>query len=86
MILAQQKIIVIPGKTKSEMQMELKIPIPKGTYARIALRSGLTVERFIGIEAAVVDADYHREVGVVLSIMQMTNSVSIKRTGLSSSC
>ena len=38
----------------------------KGTYGRIAPRSGLAVKKFIDVGAGVVDADYRGPVGVVL--------------------
>ena len=48
------------------MKIELAISFLVGLYARIALRSGLALKKFIDVGAGVVDADYHGEVGVVL--------------------
>ena len=39
---------VVPARGKACVSTGLKISIPKGTYARIAPRSGLAVKKFIG--------------------------------------
>ena len=45
---------------------DLSIQLPKSTYGRIAPRSGLALNLFIGVGAGVVDPDYEGNVGVVL--------------------
>ena len=44
----------------------IAIGIPKGTYARIAPRSGLAYKESIGISGGVIDADYTGEVKVIM--------------------
>ena len=57
---------VIPAKGKGIVKTGLSIRCPKGTYGRVAPRSGLAVKNFIDTGAGVVDEDYRGEVGVVL--------------------
>jgi deoxyuridine 5'-triphosphate nucleotidohydrolase len=61
----------IEEKTISKESQEListgiHISIPKGTYARIAPRSGLATRNMIGIGAGVIDKDYRGEVKVLI--------------------
>ncbi|CAJ1930089.1 unnamed protein product [Cylindrotheca closterium] len=56
----------IPPQGRAVVRTDLCIACPKGTYGRIAPRSGLTVKHGIDVGAGVVDADYRGPVGVVL--------------------
>ena len=56
----------IPVGGKGLVQTGLAISFPAGFYARIAPRLGLALKKFIDVGAAVVNSDYHGEVGVVL--------------------
>ncbi|PNW71917.1 hypothetical protein CHLRE_16g667850v5 [Chlamydomonas reinhardtii] len=64
--LASAEDTVIPAKGKGIVKTGLSIRCPKGTYGRVAPRSGLAVKNFIDTGAGVVDEDYRGEVGVVL--------------------
>ena len=57
---------MVPARGKAVVRTGLAIAIPRGTYARIAPRSGLAVKHFVDTGAGVVDEDYRGEVGVVL--------------------
>lgn len=57
---------VIPANGKGLVKTDLAIAIPRGTYARVAPRSGLALKHFIDTGAGVVDEDYRGNVGVVL--------------------
>ena len=46
--------------------MDISISVPKGTYGRIAPRSGLAVKHGITTGAGVIDADYTGPIGIVL--------------------
>jgi len=48
------------------VKTDLSIAIPRGTYARVAPRSGLAWKKFIDVGAGVVDYDYRGNVGVIL--------------------
>merc|ERR1711862_510068 len=58
--------IVVPSQQRRVVKTDLSIACPKGTYGRIAPRSGLAVKHGIDVGAGVVDADYRGPVGVVL--------------------
>ena len=57
---------VIQANTRGVVKTGIAIEIPKGLYARIAPRSGLSVKKSIDVGAGVVDRDYRGEIGVVL--------------------
>ena len=45
---------------------DISVMLPKGTYGRVAPKSGLATKHFIDVGAGVVDYDYRGNVGVVL--------------------
>ncbi|XP_058793625.1 deoxyuridine 5'-triphosphate nucleotidohydrolase [Phymastichus coffea] len=57
---------VVPAHGKVLIKTDLQFAVPKGTYGRVAPRSGLALKNFIDVGAGVVDADYRGEVGVLL--------------------
>ena len=61
---AQQ--LTIPVNGRALVQTDLSLSVPKGTYGRIAPRSGLAVKHGITIGAGVIDADYTGPIGIVL--------------------
>ena len=61
---AQQ--IIVPANGRALIQTDISINVPKGTYGRIAPRSGLAVKHGITTGAGVIDADYTGPVGIVL--------------------
>ena len=48
------------------VKTDIAVMLPKGTYGRVAPRSGLAAKHFIDVGAGVVDYDYRGNVGVVL--------------------
>ena len=60
------KKCTIPTNSRGVVKIGIAIEIPKGLYARIAPRSGLSVKKSIDVGAGVVDGDYRGEIGVVL--------------------
>ena len=56
----------IPRRGSDLVSTGLAFSIPIGNYGRIAPRSGLAVNHSIDVGAGVIDADYHREVKVLL--------------------
>jgi dUTP pyrophosphatase len=58
--------LVIPAGGRALVKTDLSIACPAGTYARIAPRSGLALEKGIDTGAGVIDADYRGPVGVIL--------------------
>ena len=57
---------------------DIGVILPRGTYGRVAPRSGLAVKKFVGVGAGVVDFDYRGNVGVVL-FNHGTDSFCVKK-------
>ena len=55
----------IPAQDQVLAETGIAIELPKGTYARIAPRSGLASKKDIAINGGVIDADYTEEVKVL---------------------
>ena len=51
---------------KNLCKTDIQIEVPKGTYGRVAPRSGLAHKHFIDVGAGVIDEDYRGNVGVIL--------------------
>ena len=56
----------VPAHGKALVKTRLKMALPRGTYGRIAPRSGLAWKKHIDVGAGVIDRDYRGEVGVIL--------------------
>ncbi|XP_057306748.1 uncharacterized protein LOC130644963 [Hydractinia symbiolongicarpus] len=61
---AENKVIAANGH--GIVKTDIAVMLPKGTYGRVAPRSGLAVKNFVDVGAGVVDYDYRGNVGVVL--------------------
>lgn len=57
---------VIAARQRGLVDTKLAMALPKGTYGRIAPRSGLAVKKNVDIGAGVIDADYRGSVKVLL--------------------
>jgi dUTP pyrophosphatase len=64
-IMANEDIIIPPGQ-RSPINTGIALVAPPGTYARIALGSGLVVKHGIDLGSGVIDEDYRGEIKVVL--------------------
>lgn len=58
--------ITVKARQRSIIKTGICIGVPKGTYGRIAPRSGLTTKKGIDVGAGVVDRSYTGEVCVIL--------------------
>ena len=56
---------IIPPGNREPVNTGITIAIPQGTYARIALRSGLSIKG-LNVGTGVVDSDFRGCVNVVL--------------------
>jgi len=56
----------IPAQGQVLAETGIAIGRPKGTYARIAPRSGLASKKGIAINGGVIDADYTGEIRVIM--------------------
>jgi len=56
----------IPAHGQVLAETGIVIGLPKGTYARIAPRSGLASKKVIAINGGVIDADYTSEIKVIM--------------------
>jgi len=59
----------IPARGHDVLPTAISIKPPKGTYGRIAPRSGMAVKHQIAVNAGVIDSDYTGEIKVVLANM-----------------
>ena len=57
---------IIPRQGQEIVNTGLAITVPRGTYGRIAPRSGLAIKHQIAVNAGVIDIDYTGEVKVIL--------------------
>ena len=58
--------IIVPAQGRALIHTDLKVSVPRGTYGRIAPRSGLAATHFIDVGAGVVDEDYRGPLVVVI--------------------
>ena len=56
----------IPAKGQVLVRTGIAIGLPKGTYGRLAARSGMASKNGIAVGGGVIDADYTGEVKVIL--------------------
>ena len=56
----------IPSQGQGIIKTDIAVMLPRGTYGRVAPRSGLAVKHFIDIGAGVIDYDYRGNIGVVV--------------------
>ena len=64
--LSSAQDLIIPINGRALVQTDISLSVPKGTYGRIAPRSGLAVKHGITTGAGVIDADYTGPIGIVL--------------------
>jgi len=64
--LASVEKIVVPSLGRAAVPLGVSIQVPRGTYGRIAPRSGLAFKYGIDVLAGVIDEDYRGEVKVIL--------------------
>ena len=58
--------VLIPAKGQTLVDTGLAGELQRGTYARIARRSGLANKKRINVRGGVIDSDYTEEVKVIL--------------------
>jgi len=56
----------IPARGSMMIKTDIRVQLPRGTYGRIAPRSGLALKYKIDVGAGVVDEDYRGDLGVIL--------------------
>jgi len=61
---AHDAIVLMRGRCL--VKTDIAVCVPKGTYGRVAPRSGLTLKNGIDVGAGVIDEDYRGNVGVIL--------------------
>ena len=61
---AHEAIVLSRGRCL--IKTDIAVAVPKGTYGRVAPRSGLTLKNGIDVGAGVIDEDYRGNVGVIL--------------------
>uniref|UniRef100_A0A6C0KED1 dUTP diphosphatase n=1 Tax=viral metagenome TaxID=1070528 RepID=A0A6C0KED1_9ZZZZ len=58
--------VIIPAGCRGCIPTGLRVSLPKGSYGRIAPRSGLAFKHGIDVGAGVIDEDYTGYIGVIL--------------------
>lgn len=71
--------VIIQERGRAVVATDLTIILPRGTFGRIAPRSGLAVKHGIDVGAGIVDADYRGRIEVVL--FNHTDDVFFVRQG-----
>jgi dUTP pyrophosphatase len=66
-----EDVTIQPGE-RCLVSTGIRITVPRGTYGRIAPRSGLAVRNGIDIGAGVIDSDYQGEVKVLMMNLDTT--------------
>jgi len=56
----------VPKRGSCLVKTDIQIKLTKGTYGRVAPRSGLALKNKIDVGAGVIDQDYRGNVGVIL--------------------
>ena len=56
----------IPAGGWKSIPTDIRMEIPKGSYGRIASRSGNTLRHGLTVQAGVIDPDYRGDIGVIL--------------------
>ena len=64
-LFAAEDAILSPGGRVC-VKMDLQVAVPRGSYGRVAPRSGLAVNFGIDVGGGVIDADYRGNVAVIL--------------------
>lgn len=64
--LASAQDYTVPAHGKALVLTDIAIKLPRGTYGRVAPRSGLALKHHIDVGAGVIDEDYRGNVGVIL--------------------
>ena len=57
---------IIPAKGQMLVRTGIAVGLPKGTYTRLAARSGMASKNEIAVGGRVIDTDYTGEVKVIL--------------------
>jgi hypothetical protein len=47
--------VLIPKRSMAPISLDVAIQVPRGTYGRVALRSGLAFKKSVVVEAGVID-------------------------------
>jgi len=59
-------VATVPARGSCLVKTDIQIQLPRGTYGRVAPRSGLALKNKIDVGAGVIDEDYRGNVGVIL--------------------
>ena len=57
---------IVPPGDRIMAKTDIQFTLPENCYGRIAARSGLALNEFIGIGGGVIDRDYCGNVGVII--------------------
>lgn len=57
---------IVPPFSQALVKTDLACKLPRGTYGRIAPRSGLALKKFISIGGGVIDSDFRGNIGIII--------------------
>jgi deoxyuridine 5'-triphosphate nucleotidohydrolase len=72
---ALRNTLVIGGAGTVLVDTGVAVRLPPGTYGRIAMRSGLALNKHLAVNAGVIDPDYNKSLGVMVYNTQVFSEI-----------
>lgn len=74
---ALQDTLIVAGMGNVIVPTGIAVQLPRSTYGRIAMRSGLAVKQHLSVSAGVIDIDYTGGIGVVTYCTKLFDSKNV---------
>ena len=83
---ALEDTLIIGGAGNVLVPTGIAVKLPKGTYGRIAMRSGLALKQHLTVSAGVIDRDYSGPIGLLVSSTKVFDTEHLKEYVLKEDC